>query len=64
MKASGVFAIAAYKTDRANDWLFGAAARLGLYMSKKIRAAHTGNTSAYIVWSLVAATVILFYLGQ
>jgi len=64
MKASGVFAIAAYKTDRANDWLFGAAGRLGLYSSKKIRAAHTGNTSAYIVWSLVAATVILFYLGQ
>jgi len=29
-----------------------------------VRAAHTGNTSAYIVWSLIAATFIVIYLGQ
>ncbi len=64
MKASSVFAIAAYKADRANNWLVEGAGRLGLFTSKKVRTAHTGNTSSYIVWSLVAATLILFYLGQ
>ena len=64
MHASAGFAKVAYKTDRANDWLFGAASRLGQYASKKVRAAHTGSTSTYIVWSLVAATFIILYLGQ
>jgi len=64
MKATDGFAKVAYKTDRANDWLFGAAGRFSLYASKQVRAAHTGNTSAYIVWSLLAATAIILYLGQ
>jgi NADH-quinone oxidoreductase subunit L len=64
MKGSAYFAQAANKVDRANDWLFGAAARLAQVTSRAVRSAHRGNTSAYIVWSLIAATVIILYLGQ
>jgi NADH-quinone oxidoreductase subunit L len=64
MKASQWFAFAANKVDRANDWLFGAAASLTQWVSRGVRRAHTGNTSTYIVWSLVAATLVIFYLGQ
>jgi len=64
MKASSWFAKGAYKIDRTNDWLYGASARLAQFASKQVRAAHSGNTSAYIVWSLVAATFIILYLGH
>jgi NADH-quinone oxidoreductase subunit L len=64
MKASLSFARAANRVDRANDWLFSAAGRLAQVTSRGVRAAHSGNTSTYIVWSLVAATFIIFYLGQ
>jgi NADH-quinone oxidoreductase subunit L len=64
MKASQSFAFVANKVDRANDWLFGATASATQWASRGIRRAHTGNTSTYIVWSLVAATLVIFYLGQ
>jgi NADH:ubiquinone oxidoreductase subunit 5 (subunit L)/multisubunit Na+/H+ antiporter MnhA subunit len=64
MTASQSFARVASRVDRANDWLFGASGRLAQVASRCVRGAHTGNTSAYIVWSLVAATLVIFYLGQ
>ena len=48
MKASMYFAQAANKVNRANDWLFGATARLAQVASRGVRSAHNGNTSAYI----------------
>jgi hypothetical protein len=64
MKGSQGFAYVANKVDRGNDWLFGAMANLTQWASRGVRRAHTGNTSTYIVWSLVAATLVIFYLGQ
>ncbi len=64
MAASSSFARLANKVDRANDWLVVGSGRLAQFASRGVRAAHTGNTSAYIVWSLIAATFIVIYLGQ
>lgn len=64
LKAVGAFSWIAFKADRANDWLFGASGRAALWLSRGIRAAHTGNTSSYILWSLVAATLVILYLGR
>lgn len=64
MKASQGFAFVAHKLDRGNDWLFGATARATEWASRGVRRAHSGNTSTYIVWSLVAATLVILYLGQ
>jgi NADH-quinone oxidoreductase subunit L len=64
LKAVAGFSWVAFKLDRANDWLFGASARAALWLSRTVRAAHTGNTSAYILWSLVAATLVILYLGR
>ena len=64
MKGSQGFAYVANKVDRGNDWLFGAMATVTQWASRGVRRAHTGNTSTYIVWSLVAATLVIFYLGQ
>jgi formate hydrogenlyase subunit 3/multisubunit Na+/H+ antiporter MnhD subunit len=64
MKGVNGFSWAAFKLDRANDWLFGASTRLAFVTSRGVRAAHSGNTSSYIVWSLVAATLVILYLGQ
>jgi len=64
MRGSAYFAQAANKIDRANDWLVVGLGRLAQFASRGVRAAHTGNTSAYIVWSLIAATFIVIYLGQ
>jgi formate hydrogenlyase subunit 3/multisubunit Na+/H+ antiporter MnhD subunit len=58
------FSRVAFRIDRATDWLFGASARLTLFVSRGVRAAHTGNTSSYLLWSLVAATLVILYLGQ
>ena len=64
MKGSSAFAKVAYRADRINDWFFGATARLAQFTSRQVRAAHSGNTSTYIVWSLVAAAFVILYLGQ
>jgi NADH-quinone oxidoreductase subunit L len=64
MKAVRGFSWAAFKVDRANDWLFGATGRFTLYVSRGVRAAHTGNTSSYILWSLAAATLVILYLAR
>ncbi|HMA96855.1 MAG TPA: complex I subunit 5 family protein [Polyangiaceae bacterium] len=58
------FSWVAYRVDRTNDWLLGASGRSTLVLSRAIRAAHTGNTSSYVLWSLVAATLVILYLGQ
>jgi formate hydrogenlyase subunit 3/multisubunit Na+/H+ antiporter MnhD subunit len=50
------------KVDRGNDWLFGASARASLLAARGVRAVHTGNTSAYIVWALCGAAFVVFYL--
>jgi NADH:ubiquinone oxidoreductase subunit 5 (subunit L)/multisubunit Na+/H+ antiporter MnhA subunit len=64
MTAVGGFAHVIYRVDRANDWLFVAAGRLSVFTSSGVRALHRGNTSTYILWSLVAATLVILYLGQ
>ena len=64
MKGVDGFSWAAFKIDRANDWLFGASGRLTLLMSRGVRSAHTGNTSSYILWSLAAATLVIVYLAR
>ena len=64
LKGSQGFAWAANKVDRANDWVFGASGTLTQWISRGVRRAHNGNTSTYIVWSLVAATLVILYLGQ
>jgi formate hydrogenlyase subunit 3/multisubunit Na+/H+ antiporter MnhD subunit len=65
MKGSLWYAYAAHKVDRANDWLFGAMARLTLWTSRGVGRAHKRNyTSTYILWSLAAATLVILYLGQ
>jgi len=64
MKGSQSFAQVANKVDRANDWLIGATGRWVQVASRGVRRAHTGNTSAYIFWSLLAATFIILYIGQ
>lgn len=64
MRGVNGFSWVANKCDRANDWLFVASGRLTIYVSRGVRAAHTGNTSSYILWSLVAATLVILYLGQ
>ncbi len=53
-----------FKVDRGVDWLFNVSGRVALLFSRGVRAAHTGNTSSYILWSLVAATLVILYLGQ
>jgi NADH-quinone oxidoreductase subunit L len=50
------------KVDRGNDWVFGATARVSLLTGRGVRAAHTGNTSAYIVWALCGAVFVVLYL--
>jgi NADH-quinone oxidoreductase subunit L len=64
MKAITGFSKVAYRFDRANDWLFLASARLNALTSQGVRSLHRGNTSTYILWSLVAATLVILYLGQ
>jgi hypothetical protein len=64
MKAITGFAKVAYRFDRANDWLFLASARLNALASQGVRSLHRGNTSTYILWSLVAATLVILYLGK
>ncbi len=64
LKVMNAFALMAYRVDRANDWLFSAAARLTHIVSIGVRAVHTGNTSSYLLWSLLAAATILFTLGR
>jgi NADH-quinone oxidoreductase subunit L len=50
------------KVDRGNDWVFGATARVSLLFGRGVRAVHTGNTSAYIVWALSGAVFVVLYL--
>ena len=64
MKAVNGFAVLTYKVDRANDWLFVGSGRLAAYCSTGVRSIHRGNTSAYVLWSLLAATLVILYLGQ
>jgi formate hydrogenlyase subunit 3/multisubunit Na+/H+ antiporter MnhD subunit len=64
LKGVKAFSWAAFKVDRMNDWVFGASGRFSLFVSRGIRAAHTGNTSSYILWSLMAATLVILYLGK
>ena len=64
MKGINGFAQVTYRLDRANDWLFWASARLNATTSRGVRSLHRGNTSTYILWSLVAATLVILYLGQ
>jgi NADH-quinone oxidoreductase subunit L len=64
MKGAQGLSWVVYKIDRANDWIFVKAGGLPIMFSRAVRAAHTGNTSAYILWSLVAATLVILYLGQ
>lgn len=63
MKGVNGFARLTFRVDRATDWLFVAAGRLNVFASQGVRSAHRGNTSTYIVWSLVAATLVILYLG-
>jgi NADH-quinone oxidoreductase subunit L len=63
MKGVDGFAKLTFRVDRATDWLFVASARLNGKASFGVRAAHRGNTSTYIVWSLLAATLVILYLG-
>ncbi len=64
MKGVNSYSRVAFKVDRANDWLFAMSGRITLVASRGVRAAHTGNTSSYILWSLAAATLVILYLGQ
>ncbi len=64
LKAVHGFSRVAWAVDRANDWVFGAFARMTNWLSRGIRAAHTGNTSFYILWSLAAGTLVLLYIGR
>jgi NADH-quinone oxidoreductase subunit L len=49
--------------DRAFDWLYDTlAVVVSSTVSRGIRAAHTGNTSMYVVWVLAAAVIILVFL--
>jgi NADH-quinone oxidoreductase subunit L len=50
------------QADRGNDWVFGATARVSLLFGRGVRAVHTGNTSAYIVWALSGAVFVVLYL--
>jgi NADH-quinone oxidoreductase subunit L len=58
------FARLTYRVDRANDWVFVASAQSAGVLSRWLRALHRGNTSDYLLWSLVAATLALVYLGK
>jgi NADH-quinone oxidoreductase subunit L len=53
-----------YRVDRILDGAFIVAGKLPMALSPKIRALHNGNTSTYLVWSLLAATLTLLYLGR
>lgn len=64
LKAVHGFSRVAFAVDRANDWLFSAFGRLAHEFSHHVRAAHSAHTSIYILWSLAAGTLILFYIGR
>ncbi|MGC4067813.1 MAG: proton-conducting transporter membrane subunit [Polyangiaceae bacterium] len=64
VKAISGFARLTHRIDRANDWLFVAAGQSTVLLSRWLRAIHRGSTSGYVLWSLVAATLGLLYLGR
>jgi formate hydrogenlyase subunit 3/multisubunit Na+/H+ antiporter MnhD subunit len=60
-----VFSKIAWGLDRFVDWLISRLIPgLGGLLSSIIRAAHNGNYSAYIVWSLVGAIMVLLFLAR
>ncbi len=55
----------AWGLDRFIDWIYdGLAPGVSGLLSQGIRAANNGNYSRYIVWSLVGALVILWFLAR
>ena len=53
----------AWWVDRAVDWLYdGLSVWLASVLSKGIRAAHTGNYSMYVIWSLLGAVLVVAFM--
>jgi NADH-quinone oxidoreductase subunit L len=64
MKSVRGFSRVAFFVDRAIDSVFASCGRLAYWFSHHVRAAHTAHTSVYILWSLAAGALVLFYIGR
>jgi NADH-quinone oxidoreductase subunit L len=55
---------AAWRIDRANDWLFNVLAlQTALYFSRSIRELHDGSYGTYMVWIAIGMILMGLYLG-
>jgi NADH-quinone oxidoreductase subunit L len=55
----------AWRLDRLVDWIYDRAAPgVSGWLSRGIRAAHNGDYSMYIVWSLAGAIMVLWFLAK
>jgi NADH:ubiquinone oxidoreductase subunit 5 (subunit L)/multisubunit Na+/H+ antiporter MnhA subunit len=63
MKLIGLFSRLAFLCDRGIDWIYsGLSVSAGYAFSYKIRQAHNGNYSFYLVWSVVGSLGVILYL--
>jgi NADH-quinone oxidoreductase subunit L len=63
MKFAGRFAVALWGVDRGIDWIYNVmSVRVGSFVSTEIKKAHCGNCANYIVWSVVAAVLVIMYM--
>jgi hypothetical protein len=55
----------AWGLDRFIDWIYdGFVPGVAGMLSWIIRAAHTGNYSLYVVWSIVGAIIVLWFMAK
>jgi NADH:ubiquinone oxidoreductase subunit 5 (subunit L)/multisubunit Na+/H+ antiporter MnhA subunit len=56
-------AAAAWRVDKAVDWIYdGLSVKATALFSGKIRSAHSGNFSWYVIWSLLGVVFVIVFL--
>ncbi len=64
MAAVRLIAQLSWKVDRGIDWVYnGMAAGMARYLSLAVRRLHSGDYSAYIVWTAIGAVLICIYMN-
>jgi NADH-quinone oxidoreductase subunit L len=62
MRAATLTGRGAARVHAGVDWVYVFAGKLAAWCSTGVRLAHTGNTSSYVVWSLLGAALVLSML--